>query len=120
MASADKERQGTKDRSSKPRPSKPRPKRRRETEAQASEEERDRPSVEELGGESEYSLGEAHRIERGSSRRHVRGASDPDPLSASPDPGELARRSLEDATQAAPRNVGSGEEEPVILPSDEP
>jgi hypothetical protein len=116
MASVDQER-GKKDRSSKPRPSKPRPKRRPEPEGS---EERDRPSVEELGGQSEYSLEEAHRIERGSSRRHVRGASDPEPLSPSPDPGELARHTLEEATESAPRNRGSGEEEPVILPSDEP
>lgn len=119
MATADRER-GKNDRSSKPRGSKPRPKRRREAEATASEERRDRPTIEELGGQSEYSLGEAHRIERGSSRRHVRGASDPEQFSPSPDPGELARHTLEEATESAPRNRGSGEEEPVILPSDEP
>lgn len=119
MATADHER-GKNDRASKARAKQPRPKRRRDTEAAASEEERDRPSVEELGGQSEYSLGEAHRIERGSSRRHVRGASDPEQFSPSPDPGELARHTLEEATESAPRNRGSGEEEPVILPSDEP
>lgn len=83
------------------------------------EEERDRPAVEELGGESEYSLEEAHRIERGSTRRHARGAADHDPLTRSPDPDELGRRYLEEATQTRVEREQE-EEEPVVLPSDEP
>lgn len=84
------------------------------------DEERNRPAVEELGGESEHSLEEAHHIERGSTRRHATGGYDRNPLTPSPDPDELGRRYLENATQApVDRRSQDEEEEPVLLPSDE-
>lgn len=77
-----------------------------------------RPEVGELGGESEYSLEEAGRIERGATRRHARGPFTREPLNPSPDPDELGRRFLENATEA-PVDRMDEEEEPVVLPSDE-
>lgn len=101
----------------------PEPETRTDTQAEhedrEEEEERFRPAVEELGGQSEYSLEEAHRIERGSTRRHTRGAADHDRLIPSPDPDELGRRYLEGATQTQVEREQETEE-PVVLPSDEP
>lgn len=77
-----------------------------------------RPEAGELGGESEYSLDEAHHVERGTTRRHARGPFTREPLNPSPDPDELGRRFLENATEA-PVDRSDEEEEPVVLPSDE-
>ncbi len=79
--------------------------------------EQQRPSAEELGGESEYSLEEAQHDERGSSRRITRGeygSEDPEPTS---DPVELGRRFLEGATQG--RVEHDEGEEPVVVPVEE-
>jgi hypothetical protein len=76
------------------------------------------PAAEELLGESEYSLEEAHRIERGSTRRHARGQADRE-LASEPEPDELGRRFLEDATEApGNRSEEEEEEESVILPDE--
>ncbi len=76
--------------------------------------EQQRPSAEELGGESEYSLESAEHDERGASRRVTRGeygTEDPGPTG---NPIDLARRFLEGATEA--RHEDDEGEEPVRVP----
>jgi hypothetical protein len=69
---------------------------------------------EELGGESEYSVAQAGRHERGSTGRYLHRPDDREPLSQDPD--ELGRRYLEGAVEA-PAQVGG--DEYIRLPSDE-
>ncbi len=80
------------------------------------EEEQARPAIEELGGESEYSMHEAQHDERGSTHRKRRDGYRREPLTYGPEPDEMARRYLEDATQAPASDPSDNDEEPVLLP----
>lgn len=77
--------------------------------------ERQRPAAEELGGESEYSMHEAHRDERGTTHRKKIDAGERDHVDIDPDPASMGRHYLEGATQA-PADEEDTDEEPLIVP----
>lgn len=94
------------------------PERDRDPRTIRAEEDPQRPEVEELGGESEYSLREAQREERGSTRRKKIDPGEKDHVERRPDPHEMWERYLEGATQAQADDYDDGEE-PVLLPRED-
>ncbi|HEY8428198.1 MAG TPA: hypothetical protein VIL20_07480 [Sandaracinaceae bacterium] len=80
------------------------------------EEDLGRLAAEELAGESEYSMHEAQHDERGSTHRKKRDTLTDEPLTVVPDPDELGRRFLEDATEAPSADFEEDEEEPLLYP----
>lgn len=111
------------------RPEKKKPEKKEETARELTAEEREelesivraeqqRPAIEELGGESEASLEEAHHDERGSTHYVRHGVFTREPLTVEPEPDELGRRFLEEATQA-PVDPHAGDEDRVLVPPEE-